>query len=177
MAELERAKKARKLCHALGAPGDANFKKTLGSNQIKDCPVVEKDADLAEAIFGPDVSRLKGKTPRKTPKAMVTDIVSIPPEMPHKHSVTQLCTDIVHVNEMGFPTAMGCPAHCRKTVHTSDGEKDTAYEALDQILCAWNSGGFHMDEAFCDNGFEPIVETVKDELKCDMNCNNPQDHS
>jgi hypothetical protein len=41
-AETKRAKMARKLYHVLGGPTPQNFKIILRSNQIKNCPVVEK---------------------------------------------------------------------------------------------------------------------------------------
>ena len=62
-------KAVRKLHHATGASSADNCKKTLGRNQIEDCPAVEKDSDLVQATFGPDISTLKGKTPRKTATA------------------------------------------------------------------------------------------------------------
>jgi hypothetical protein len=61
-AETTRAKMARKLYHILGGPTPHNYKIILRSNQIKNCPVVEKDVELAHAIFGEDVPTLKAKT-------------------------------------------------------------------------------------------------------------------
>ena len=59
-AQFERAKQARKLYHILGASSAKNYRNILRGNMIKDCPVVEKDIELAEAIFGPDISTIKG---------------------------------------------------------------------------------------------------------------------
>ena len=80
-AEFERAKTARKLYHVLGAPSTSNYKKILRGNMIKDCPVLEKDVDLAMAVFGPDILTLKGKTPRRTPRAILQDAMAVPPEL------------------------------------------------------------------------------------------------
>ena len=52
----------------------------LHVNRIKDCPVVEKDVDLAEAIFSPDISTLKGETDRRTPREILQDLIAVPPE-------------------------------------------------------------------------------------------------
>jgi hypothetical protein len=35
------------------------------SNQIKDCPVTVKDINVAQSVWGKDISALKGKTVRK----------------------------------------------------------------------------------------------------------------
>ena len=63
--QFEDAKAARKLYHILGAPTIENFKKMLRANFIANCPVTPQDVDIAEKIFGPDLSTLKGKTTRR----------------------------------------------------------------------------------------------------------------
>ena len=54
------------------------FKAMLKGNVIKNCPVTTADVDIAEKSHGPAISTLKGKTTRKTPKAMVADEVMTP---------------------------------------------------------------------------------------------------
>ena len=63
--QVERAKRARDLSRAIGCPSDADLKAILKMNTIKDCPVIEADIKLAEAIFGKDMAILKGKTTRR----------------------------------------------------------------------------------------------------------------
>ena len=93
-----------------------NFKKALRSNIIKDCPVIEKDVDLAEAIFGLDVATLKGKTARRTPKWIVTDVVTVPPKLVLKHSSIILWIDVIYINKIGFMTSIGYPLYYCKTI-------------------------------------------------------------
>ena len=51
-AQQEKAKEARKLCHIVGAPTVKNFKFTMKSDQIQDCPITVKDIEAAEQIYG-----------------------------------------------------------------------------------------------------------------------------
>jgi hypothetical protein len=60
--QSERAKEARKLHHIVGAPTMDNFKSLLQMNVIKNCPVTTEDVNVAGKTFGPDVSRLRGKS-------------------------------------------------------------------------------------------------------------------
>ena len=83
--QVERAKAARKLYHIVGSPTVEVFKVMLKGNVIKNCPVTAADVDTAEKIYGPAISSLKGKTTRKTPKAVVADEVLIPQEQLTKH--------------------------------------------------------------------------------------------
>ena len=88
----------RKLYHIIVAPSTKNFKTILRSNKIKNCPVVEKDVDLAEAIFGPDIATIKGKSARRTPRAIIADLIAVPPELLRQHSSIELCIDVMYVN-------------------------------------------------------------------------------
>ena len=63
--QYDRAKTARKLYHIVGTPTVENFKALLRMNAIHNCPVMVKDVKIAERIFGPDMSSLKGKSERK----------------------------------------------------------------------------------------------------------------
>ena len=78
---MERAKAARKLYHIVGSPTVEAFKAMQKGNVIKNCPVTAADVDIAEKIY----STLKGKTTRKTPKAVVADEVLVPQELLTKH--------------------------------------------------------------------------------------------
>ena len=58
--QYDRAKTARKLYHIIGTPTVENFKVLLYINAIQNCPVIVEDMKIAECIFGPDMSSLKG---------------------------------------------------------------------------------------------------------------------
>ena len=83
--QVERAKAARKLYHIVGPPTVEAFKAMLKGNVIKNCPVTSADVDIAEKLYGPAISTLKGKTTRKTPRAMVADEALILQELLTKH--------------------------------------------------------------------------------------------
>ena len=51
---------------------------TIRQNTIKNCPVTVEYIEIAEKIFGPDVSTLKVRTTRKRPKVVVDDFIEIP---------------------------------------------------------------------------------------------------
>jgi hypothetical protein len=68
---LEAAAKAKDLYASLTYPSEADFKWLLRSNQIKYCPLIVRDAEVAFKVWGPSISGLKGKTICKTPKPAV----------------------------------------------------------------------------------------------------------
>ena len=174
--QFQQVKVARKLYHIIGAPNTKNFKRILRSNKIKNCPLVEKDVDLAEVIFGPYIATIKGKLARRTRMSILEDLIAIPPELLCKHSSIELCIDVMYVKRIGFLTSIWHPIYYRKTLHVSDGKKETLYTNLDKILRIYNSGGYQVNIINCDNGFRAMMDDVKDDLNCTMDYTNTQDH-
>ena len=70
-----------KLYHTVGAPTFRNLKMMIRQNIIQSFLVMVEYIDIAEKIFGPDVSNLKGRTTRKSPKVAVNDFIEIPREL------------------------------------------------------------------------------------------------
>ena len=100
--QFECAKLACKLHHNVGTPAVKNFKSLLKANMIKNCPVTIEDINIAEKIFGPSMSSLKGKSMRRTPKPVRADVIEIPPELIEQHRLIELCMDTMFINNEGM---------------------------------------------------------------------------
>ena len=51
------------------------------SNQIANCPVTVADIDIAQQVWGKDISALKGKTTRTKPVPVTGNALRIPKQM------------------------------------------------------------------------------------------------
>ena len=171
-----RAKKARDLLVSIGSPSVQDLKHATSMNAILNLPITTKDVDLAEAIFGPDLGILKGKTTRRKPLPMATDVIAIPDELHAKRQDLTLCMDIMFVNEMPHFTTIA-NALCYRTAAFIPSQKtENIYEALDDALRMCNSHGFSVTDVKCDNEFKPMMEQVQDELGVTMHYSAPQAH-
>ena len=104
--QYDRAKTAWKLYHIVGTPTVENFKALLCMNAIHNCPVMVEDVKIAERIFRPDMSSLKGKSTRRMPKPVRKDLVEIPNDITEKHHDIELCMDTMFVNKCGMLTVI-----------------------------------------------------------------------
>ena len=102
--EIERAKKARNLYAMLGYPSVYDYKIIVKNNILMNCPISEKDIDIAEKIFGPDIHRLKGKTVRKKSVPVIEDYVQVPREILKLNKNVTLAVDHMYVNGECFFT-------------------------------------------------------------------------
>jgi hypothetical protein len=104
--QFEQAKKARELNHIVGTPTIETFKTLLKMNAIRNCPVTTEDVNIAEKIFGPDMSSLKGKSTRRKSTPVREDTVKIPEELIANNREIELCIDRMYVNECRFMTTI-----------------------------------------------------------------------
>ena len=104
--EYIQAKPARELYHNVGSPTVDNFKALVKMNLIKNCPVTVEDINIAEKIFGPAMSTLKGKTTCQTPKAVIRDEIELPDELKNMNHEVDLCIDVMYINESPFLTTI-----------------------------------------------------------------------
>jgi hypothetical protein len=174
--QFERVKEARRLYHIVGTLTVNNFKSLLWMNVIQNCPVTVEDINISEKIFGPDMSSLKGKSTRRKPKPVRSDLIEIPKEIITKHHNIGLCMDAMYANECGMLTAIDQTIKFRSLVPTNTKQHVEYYRALDQILRHYNRAGFVIRMIHYDGEFCGMMEKVEDNLDVDMNFTNAQDH-
>jgi hypothetical protein len=104
--QFEQAKKAQELYHIVGTPTIKTFKTLLKMNAIRNCPVTTEDVNIAEKIFGPYMSSIKGKLTCQKSTPVREDTVKIPEELIANNREIELCIDIMYVNECGFMTTI-----------------------------------------------------------------------
>ena len=174
--QFERAKKARALYHIVGTPTVENFKALLKMNVIKNCPVTSEDVTMAEKIFGPDISNLKGKSTRKKVESVREDNIEIPKELIEQHREIDLCMDTMYVNEVGMLTTIDRTVKFRSVVPIASRTHEEYYRALDQVLRHYNRAGFKIKTIHCDGEYRSMMDKVSDDLDVEMNFTNAQDH-
>ncbi|KAG7371066.1 reverse transcriptase RNA-dependent DNA polymerase [Nitzschia inconspicua] len=175
--EIERAKRARELYQAIGTPSIADFKNIVRSNMIGNNPVTTKDIELAEKIFGPDISTLKGKTTRAKPVPVVEDYVAIPMELIEAQQHVTLCIDAMKVNGLWFLTTISRNIYYR-TAHYVDNQTSKEYlRVLTDVLRVYNTAGFRITRVHCDNEFRSVMDDIEDHFEgVYVNYANPQEH-
>ena len=151
--QYDRAKTARKLYHIVGTPTVENFKALLRMNAIHNCPVMVEDVKIAERIFEPDMSSLKGKSTRRKPKPVRKDLVEIPNKITEKHHDIELCMDTMFVNECGMLTAIDRSIRFRSVVPIDTKTQSDYYKALDVIFRQYNKGGFVIKTIYRDGEY------------------------
>ncbi len=154
------AEKARYLQAGLSFPSDSDMKWILKSNQISECPVTAEDAAVANKIWGANVASLKGKTTRKTPKPVKTDMVEIPTEIRDLHRIVVLTIDVFFVNKVPFFLTLSRKICFSTVTHLENRKIETIFRALKSIFMYYLQKGFQIMTITADNEFAPLGELL-----------------
>ena len=173
--EVDGARRARKLYHAIGCPTIENLKHIIRMNLIRNCPVTTEDINNAERIWGADIGALKGKTTRAATAKVFEDIVEIPPELKRKKNIV-LCIDIMYVHGIPMLTAIDKSIRHRALVPMDNRESKELFESIDVILRYYNKAGYKIKSIHCDQEFRPIMDRVSDDLDIEMNYATTDEH-
>jgi len=175
--QIDRAKKARDLYHALGTPTVKDLKAAIRMNAVANNPITTQDIDLAEKVFGPDISSLKGKTTRQKPIPVVDDHIDIPRELTDAHYHVTLCVDVMKVNTLSFLTTISRHLYYRRAQWIPSHSADHIAEALRSVCRVYHTGGFRVTDIHCDNEFRPVMRNAEfNGLPIVVNFANPDEH-
>ena len=132
--QIASADKASDLYASLVYPSDADYKRILKSNQIKDCPVSVEDAKVASKIWGPNIASQKGTTTRSTHPHVVTDIFAIIVEIKELHQFITISINIFFVNKIIFFIMLSWKICFIFVTHLSNCKIDTISKAFQSIF-------------------------------------------
>ncbi len=174
--QFARAKKARDLYHTTGNPSIKDLKAMLQMNLIRDGPVTTADIDIAEKMFGPDISTAKGKTTRKQLLPVVDDYIEIPKELISSQRDVILCLDGMYVNGLTFLTTISKNMYYSTAQYIAKQKSDIYQDAIEHVLRIYNMGGFQVRKIWCDNEFCPLMNQLENKLHICMNHTNASEH-
>lgn len=169
--DYRRAELARRLQRVIMRPSDAKFNKILRNNLLVNCPITSQDAKNAEAIFGPDVGSLKGKTVWRRPDKVVG--VATGKRAPRRYRNVTIVADIMEVNKVKFLVTVS--RHIK--MHTIEVMETTTDHALirafKRVISQYWKGGFKVEYILGDNRFK----SLDDDLEPTVNPTSNDEHS
>ena len=158
--DVRRAQEARDLAAGLAFPSDVDLAWILKSNQIRNCPLTDQDAKLANTIYGRDVALLKGKTTRKKPLVVTTNIVAVPKEVRMLYNKVTLAIDIFFVNKVPFFITFSLKICFLSVTHLTNRKAPSIFNALRSMHNYYLQRGFTIVFIKADGEFKPLEEMM-----------------
>jgi hypothetical protein len=156
------AEQAQNLYAGLGFPLNTDFKWMLRANQIKDCPVMLQDAEVADKIWGPNIAALKGKTTRKQPDPVVTDVIAVPSNLHNENRFIIMSMDVFFVNKPPFFLTLGRSIYFTTVTHLADQKAETIFKEFKKIFMLYLGRGFQIIKVLANGQFAPLSTMMYD---------------
>ena len=159
--QIKGAETARELYAAVGYPSRRDFRYAVQMKQIADCPITTEDVDIAHTIWGKSIAALKGKTTRKKPMPVVSNLIQIPRELLNLHSRVFLAVDIFFVNSVAFFMSISRKICYTATIHLKNRKHKSVLDALKQTLTFYAQRGLHIKFIHGDGEFESLRSQIE----------------
>ena len=160
--EYRMAKLARKVQCMIGRPSTKDYLDLVDSNQLRNCPVDRRSIVAAEAIFGPEVGSLKGKTVRKSSSQVTHLKMTIPPHIHERYQEVSLSIDIMFINKVAFFITKSKSLRFGSVEHIPSRTHKTILTCIKKLRSVYRLGGFRITQIDCDKEFEPLQAELAD---------------
>ena len=152
--DQKRARKARDLQDILNVT-TKELLSIIDNNHIPNCPVTRDDVRTAEAIHGPSVVGLKGKTVRRPENHVRVKISPLPQHIADKYLTVTLSADIMFVNGVRFFMTIARHIQFATCEMISDAKTPTLITSVKQIQRTYAKRGFNIQNMNMDVQFKP----------------------
>jgi hypothetical protein len=176
--QQKRAKKARELYEAMGAPTMDDLKAMIRLNLIKNNQVTTDDVNLATKAYGPDVATIKGKTTRRKPTPVTSNLVEIPDELLRVQEDLTLSMDGLTVNSLKFLSTISHDLFYRTAQYVAKPVASIYENCIAELLALYKKGGFNITAIHCDNEFRKVMDplSAREDPPIAMNYAAAQEH-
>jgi hypothetical protein len=150
----------------IGNLSKGNYRGLVSSNMISNCLIAPTNITNAHAIFGPDLTSLRGKTVRRTPTPVVADHVAVPHAMVERNKVVTMAADVFFVDGTPFLVTLSRNIKFVMVEHLPVRMANALEKHIKRVLHVYGRGGFNVRMILMDGELEKIKG-----LLCNVECN------
>ena len=152
---------ARKVQAMIGHPTDPKFKDMVSNKVISNCPIKVIGITNAARIFGPNRAGLRGKTVRRKPDRVDTDVISIPRDFYVLHTFVTLTADVMFINGVAFLVTLSPKIKMYTIEHIPTRTAKQLGSSLMKVVQLYARGGFTVNVALMDMEFEKVANELE----------------
>jgi hypothetical protein len=154
--QLEKARLAKELYAKVGYPSQQDFKAMVAGGMILNCPVTIRDVEVSHKVYGKSVAALKGKTVRRSPEPVVTDLIEVPKEILEANRSVSLSGDVFFVNKIPFFATISRGLKFTTVENIPTRKMAQLVQATRNVQKLYQLRGFKVEAAMMDGEFDAI---------------------
>lgn len=156
--QVQRATLARRLMGMIGAPTERDYQSLVRQNLLQDCPITPSDIANAHTIFGPDLANIRGKTVRRKPHHVSTELVEIPQQILSTQRNVTLSADVMFVNQVPFLVSSSRHINLTTIEFIPRCSASKLGFLLQRIMTVYARAGFTVQTILMDNEFSKVTD-------------------
>ena len=126
------------------------------------CLIMLDDAKRAQKIYGEPVASLKGKTTRRKPPIVITDLVEVPKEIRDANQNVELSIDVFFINQIPFLISVSDTLKFVTTSYIPNRTTDVMVKTITILSNIYTRSGFTIKTIKFDEEFEPMKASIED---------------
>ena len=162
--EIRDTRRAVSLKAKVGFASDKDLIWALKTGAIKNCEVKPKDFENAIAIWGRNVAELKGKTARKKPAPVVSDIMKVPRDLLKIRKGHFLGFGYFLCEWVSFLITLSMRIYFTTVSNLKNQKLKTVVKILKHIYVYYFQRGFRITEFLLDPQFEAMAPLICDKI-------------
>ena len=145
-----------------------DFERMVSGNMIKKFPITIAGIRNANKKIGPGIGSLRRKTVWHKPETVVSDYISIPPEILDKNSNLDITTDLVFVNNIPVLVTLGQQVKYTTIENLPNRWEMTLLKGIRLVISLYNKQKYSISTMFMKNGYE-VLEAEINKIRVTLN--------
>ncbi|KAL7460774.1 hypothetical protein ACHAXS_001215, partial [Conticribra weissflogii] len=162
--QVDEAREARRALSMVGGPTEAEFMQMVRQNHLPQCNITHDAIKRANAIFGPDLTGIRGKTTRRKPEAVKSEIVGVPAQIINWNKFVWLAGDVMFVNGVAFVVTVSRGLKFITTHYLPSRQANDLASSIRETIKIYQRGGFRVQTLLMDGEFEKIKPLLPEVL-------------
>ena len=133
---------AKRAYRLMGFPSRKDFKNMTRIMLISNFPIIPDYIAVANKIYGPNLHSLKFKIVRKQPTLVMTDYITLPPELIKQHGYVTVAIDVIYVKNMTFVVSTSRVIRFVALEYVNDRPKATIMALIKKIINLYSKRTF-----------------------------------
>ncbi len=154
--EIAQANEARRAMAKIGHPTEKEFTGMIHHKTITNCPITDQDISNANAIFGPNLPGIRGKTTQTKHEAVKMDYVEIPKTLIQRNKFIYLAVDVLYVDRVPFLVTTSRNIKFITVEHTPIQTTSQLTQSLTRTIHLYTRAGFVVRTILMDGQFESL---------------------
>lgn len=162
--QVNEAHKARRAMSMVGGPTETEFTQMVLQNHLPNCNITPDAIKHANAIFGPDITGIRGKTTWRKLERVKNEVAAIPAQIINQNKFVWLAGYMMFVNGEALIVTVSRGLKFITKQYLPSRQANNLASSIRETIKIYQRGGFRAQTLLMDGEFEKIKPLLPEVL-------------